>query len=157
MQITMNRNNMIAANIDCMHLHTIVKHPITVSISWRWVSMDRQQFWVLPFWQSEGYIETFFPYGIIDHLYRQNRKRYTRCPILERSVKVVLTSVDIASWMITGLRNSISPYWQYMVYICEKVQLLISIPLTKVSIHWVSIISSLPSWTINGLCNNINP
>jgi len=50
-------------------LHTIVEHPIAVSISLRWVSMERQRFLVLHHWQSKCCIVTLFQRGSIGWLY----------------------------------------------------------------------------------------
>jgi len=67
-------------------MRTIVEHPMTVSISWRWASTERQQFLVLPFRQSQGSIVTFYQTASIGDLYRYKAKRPGDCHILEISV-----------------------------------------------------------------------
>ena len=50
-------------------LHTTVEYQIPVSMLWSWVSMERQQFLVLHFWQTMGCLVTSFQHDCIGHFY----------------------------------------------------------------------------------------
>lgn len=67
-------------------LDTIDEHPVIVSMSLRWASMECQWFTVLPIQQSEGCIDISFQIGSMCHLYSSQGKRHTPHPILEMIV-----------------------------------------------------------------------
>jgi len=64
---TMNCLSRLTVSIMC----TIVKHPMTFSMSLRWASMEHQQFQLLPLLQSMGCIDTSFERRCIGHLHWQ--------------------------------------------------------------------------------------
>jgi len=97
------------SNMAIWILHTIVEHPMTVSISWRWASMECQQFLVLHVWQSKACKVMSFQRGSIGHLNMLKRQREARWPILNMSINGVSTIFGLASWIITGLCNGIYP------------------------------------------------
>jgi len=61
-------------------LHTMVEHPITDSISWRWASTECQQCWVWPFQQSQCWIVASIKRGSIGCLYGSKGMWQDPCP-----------------------------------------------------------------------------
>jgi len=87
---------------------TILEHPTTVSRSLRWVSMEHQWFLVLRCWQSKRWIAIAMQSGSIGSLYRWKGKWHTCFLILDMSLNATSTIVDLASWIISRLWDSIT-------------------------------------------------
>jgi hypothetical protein len=75
---------------------------MTASWSLRWLAMEHQQFWVLPFGQSMGCIVSFIQSRCVGCLYRWKDNSYTCGPIWQISIKGVLTHFSLVSHISTN-------------------------------------------------------
>jgi len=138
-------------------LHTFVQHTITVSMLLRSASMERQQFTVLRIQQSKSCIVPSLKRGSIGHLDRKEGKRHDPCPILDTSINGVSSIFDLASWIVTGLRNGINSWSQYWPPWWAKMLLTILLLCSKISINGASMLLGIVSWIIKWQCSGVIP
>jgi len=107
-------------------LRTIVGHPMSISRSLRWASMERQWFRIWPIQQSQCCIVKSIHTGSIDYLFNSKGKRQDTCHILEINVNGMSTTSGLESWTITGFCSCINPWLQQWVPQCAKLLPMIS-------------------------------
>lgn len=118
-------------------LRIISEHPMTVGLSSRSVSTERQQVLVLPLRQSKGWIVTSFQRKCIGHIYWKKGQRQTGCPNLEMTINSSSTIFGLPSWILTWLCNAINPSIQYQLPFWAEKLVIISLQCSKNEHQWL--------------------